>query len=256
MNIPATCNKWQRQMLKGTNGEPQILRNMVNDPCLPYGAEQEFFQRLGQHNPSTPTQALKSAQDAACGLSSGKADLYLSGRHVPNNRFRRSGRMINAKTAFYLDSAYSKTSGVSKADLEQADRSLVSAFVEGYDGNSGGQIGENGRVAWITEVGSATNFLLSNAHEDLAARLGLAHLKEAIDTNKAVVWLEYDREDLPESLHVPRALDAINHPAFRPETDCSAPCGTTHPLPSASGPGLPEAVHRSCKVPKIRLSCL
>ena len=50
------------------------------------------------------------------------------------------------------------------------------------------------------------------------------------------------------NLHLPRSFDGIANNQFEVVEDCNADAGKTVPLNLMREQGLPEAVHRGCKV--------
>ena len=49
-------------------------------------------------------------------------------------------------------------------------------------------------------------------------------------------------------MHLPRSFDGIDNGQFEVVEDCNADAGKTLPLNLPREQGLPEAVHRGCKV--------
>jgi len=144
--------------------------------------------------------------------------------------------------------------GVTFSDLEAYDFDDMESFVSGYDTTMGGQIGKPRSLAWVAESCPDLQKLRTDGAE-LTRRLGLPDHHEAVKTRGMYVWIEIERPDLPEQLHVPRIWDAIGHAPFRPNLDCSAPHGVTFPLTEPLEQGFPEAVHKSCKAARIELTC-
>ena len=256
MNIPATCNAWA-DMMRSDPDTAQVLDNMESDSCVDAAHEYTFFQRIEASGPPTDVvKAWNAAKNAASGASGGN-DLYCTGKEVPDDRFLSLVRVIRAEDAFYVvDDAYrsGKETGTTHAELEKCDFDTLHDFVVGYDGSTGGNIGKPNTPAWVAEHSAGLASLFSNGVE-LTKRLGLPWQHQSVVKRNMYVRIAFDRGDLPESLHVPRVLDATDNPPFRPNPDCAADHGLTMPLPGAAGPGFPEAVHRACKVERIELTC-
>ncbi len=250
MKIPEKCEIWEKAMDGGEENSRRVLANIRAENCLDEKVTEIFFDRIARSRP--PASAREAL--AACSLAvhgdpaNGVDDLYCRAGEVPTNRFVHLFKMVTGGTCWFLDAEYSDESGISRSDLQEGDADLVRDFVDGYDRDEG-WIGKSGGIAWVAEGPAPPEEATS-----LADRLGLPHIKEAIEDQKIAVLIEFRRSDLKEKLHVPRTTDGIDHPAFRPVRDCDLPHGWTEPM--GEGTGIPEAVHRSCKVRRIGIVCM
>lgn len=253
MKIPETCDHWKNALENGNPDAQQTLKNVLAEKCLEAEAEKLFFQRIaGAGTPSSGDDARRISSNAVQrNPEDHSGDILCRGPEVPANRFKRMVRVITARSCWFLSEKYARQSGITLDDLENADQEAVRDFVEGYD-SEGGHIGKPGGIAWVTESTIPTSDALT-----LARKLGLPHVVNAVRRQGVMIKIGYTKDEVPETVHVPRVTDGIDHPPFRPVNDCSATNGTTHPLEaSSSEEGLPEAVHRSCKVSRIQISCL
>jgi len=243
-------------MMRSDPDAAQVLDNVKSDSCVAAAHEQTFFQRIEASGP--PADAVKAWDAAKNAVSAaGGNDLYCSGKEVPDDRFLSLVRVIKAEDAFYVvDDAYRSGAGAGTTfhDLANCLFDTLNEFVAGYDGLIGGNIGKPDGLAWVTEDSPALDALRSNGSE-LAGRLGLPEQLQSVVDRGMYVRVAFQREHLPEQLHVPRVLDAVGHSPFRANPDCAADHGLTYSLPGTAGTGFPEAIHRSCKVARIELTC-
>ena len=179
-------------------------------------------------------------------------ELYCTGREVPADRMNSLVRFVRLRDIIWLipdSETERKEMLVQKLPFLRRKRPrhpLSRAHRDSLKQDLGRdlRVGRDEGVAWVTDdtVLPGTNAPLRT----IVQRLGLTHFKD----DAWLIVLRYNRDDVPHSLHVPRSLDAMGHPAFEVQTDCSAPVGMTKPLPEAPEGvvGCPEAVHRSTRV--------
>lgn len=261
MDIPAEHNDWLERMRDSPDSD-QVVKNMMADPCVSSADADAFFQRISDAKPFNDYSDAWEAAKKAAGPHIDGSDLCCKGKPVSEERFQQVVRIIQAlDTQYVVGQDYQIHSGMSRHDLETCDFDDMNAFVVGFNGKEGGHIGKPGGIAWVAENSKEIEVLYENGLE-LTNRLGLPDQHESVKARGMYVRIHFEREDIPEKLHVPRIWDAIGHPPFRPNPDCNAPYGVTHPLEKDDGEnaeeinaGFPEAVHRACKVQKITLHC-
>jgi hypothetical protein len=76
----------------------------------------------------------------------------------------------------------------------------------------------------------------------------LAPQLENLEKERRCLKIVYKRDKLKKNLHLPRSFDGINQGRFEVVEDCNADAGKTLPLNLPQEQGLPEAVHRGCRV--------
>jgi hypothetical protein len=236
MNVPATCEVWKGIMESGEQ-QRRVLANIERDPCLDNEVEAAFFERLAtQGPPSSPDEAWGSAQEV---VRDAPDRFVCQGREVPANRFVTLLRFQRVSSLGYAipENVRDARGFRDKEFTVDTPEEDLRSFTDEYNGpvNLRNPI----QVVWVTEF-AAIEALLGNLAE-VAGRLG-------IEVTDRCVLCVYNRGDTGRTLHVPRALDAVNHPQFRVVEDCSADHGWTLPLNRPPDQGLPEAVHRSCSV--------
>jgi hypothetical protein len=109
-----------------------------------------------------------------------------------------------------------------------------------YDGPV--SLGNELTLVWASDWAAVGPFAGDPAA--LADRLGCPRS----ELGPHVVLCAYERTNVPGTLHVPRALDAVDQEHWRPNNDCSARHGWTRPASRSEEDGFPEVVHRSCTV--------
>jgi hypothetical protein len=263
MNIPLSCRSWRAKMAAGTDEEKRVLENMETDPCVRPDVERDFFSRLA----STGTPATsKEAWEQAKGVVFSDPDRFLcTGNEVPKALFRLLVRLCDGGKFLdrILPASEAKRlkaeTGLSGDPGQINDRQMdaLSASLRKY-AEGGGRVvpGKWDHAVWVGDqdvarVPAGPN-PLSRVPRQIVERMGLLpdRLTQGEQLAGRFVVLIYERSATGRTLHVPRVLDAVHQPEFRPEVDCGAPHGTARPLGSAAksgASGLPEAVHRSCE---------
>ena len=112
-------------------------------------------------------------------------------------------------------------------------------LLSGYNGAL--TLGNDLGIVWVSDL-DEIQALADLSLMDIMDRLGL----EGCIAEPSVMTYTYDRGQLSGELKVPSALDAIDHPSFRPAAPGSG-TGLTQPL-SGGMNGLHEAVHRACVI--------
>ncbi len=219
----------------------RILDNMVRDDCLDEEVTVEFFEMLSEKD--VPKDA-RDAESSAFDVIKTAPDVFVcKGTFVPEGVFVRLFRVECVSDLRYRlpeDTLTSK--GVNHKEFVDSlpDEDLLSLTDE-YDGPI--QLGNQIDVVWVTDFERVEPLLT-----DLAGLLDrLGRLAADSDMGRCVV-VAYDREQAGRSVHVPRSLDAMGHPEFDVIEDCFAEMGMTKPITASPAMGLPEAVHRGCRV--------
>lgn len=222
----------------------QILRNLEAEPCLDAGVEAEFFRRLEVRAPFADCQhAWSAAQDSVWSMRT----LNCQRAQVPPDRFQVLVRFtLPAKIPTMFPRLDTIATGLTSGDLDSIESDRVQELVDEALLEPDVLLGP---LVWATESTDELEAARVNL-ADLFERLGLDQHLRRIAHGECCMELRYRREHLPDSvtLNVPSALDGIDNPAFRPVSDCDAPCGLTEPLLPGGGVGFPEAVHRGCTV--------
>ena len=219
--------------------EKRILENIRADPCLPLDVERDFVRDLTSKGAAR--DAKEARQNAHQIVAERADDFTCQGLKVPPHRFPVMLRLEPVSSLRYRtqDEFSRKGYNPSRFDvgtLSEEDSQDLRSLVDEYEGSV--HLGNRLGIVWVAEVDSP-----EEARKDvprLIDRLGLGHL---LGEDACVVCV-YTRNVAPD-LHVPRALDAVDHHGFKVVVDCEAETGRTRPLTANELTGLPEAVHRS-----------
>lgn len=264
MNIPPSCQDWVNILVTPDPACvpcdcPQIVLNIQNDPCVPPDIEREFFGRISASPPGVNHfNATGLGIEAAKGEPPVTSDLRFCGRSVPGDRFQNLTRFFTADALWYVlgEDFVADKHGLSKAELKILRAPELNRLLRGATSLSTITVGKERDPVFVAEESTALTAARSSP-VNLVALLGLPWLVDHLQAGSLCVESNYSRSALPgETLHVPRVLDSLNFPPFRPNTDLDAPCGITKPVPPASGDGLPEAIHRPCAVAGFELKSL
>lgn len=239
MDIPDPCENWKRMMESGSEAS-QVLANIEADPCYDGGVTEEFFARLAARgDPASPQQAWAFAYET---VREAPNKFVCQGWEVPGELFAGLFRLQRVSSLRYvlppevLDGKGLRdrefAGGISHEDLR--------CIVDQYEGPV--KLGNELQVVWVTDVAQIEG--LREDINQIIIRLGLPPDR--------YVLCEYNREDTNRTLHVPRALDAVNQPLFEVVVDCSADYGRTRVIGGSAEEGLPEAVHRACSIVPTR----
>jgi len=252
MNITEACNGWREAMSRG-NKTQHVLANIERDRCVPEEAEDEFFRRLAETGPwESPGDAWKKARDV---VWSAGTTFQCTGQPVAGGRM---ARLMHLKEVWKWDRGLDDMDPKLAATLGtrygiRADK--PDSWPDELDDNARRQLceelqaeyptGQPEHITWVADDGEMPEPLAGL--RDVLRRCGL----QKFEGQTWVLILRYNRVDVPESLHVPRVLDAVDQPRFDVQTDCDAPTGRTKPTEKADAgaAGYSEAVHRSDSIP-------
>ena len=240
MDIPAKCKDWEVAMASKPE-TCRILDNLRNDPCVPRGTSNAFFDKIAdQGSPADADRAKATAHNI---VTQGPDNFVCCGQEVPVGIFTELFRFESVEHLRYrIHDELDKRGLIDQnlADLEEED---LRDITDDYDGPVA--LG-NPVVVWATDFEHVRPHL--DGPKMLSARLG----REMPAEEAYCIVCVYNRDDTGRTLHVPRSLDAVNMPEFEVGTNCSANHGMTKPLLGATGGGIPEAVHRDCMLTPIR----
>lgn len=240
VNIPSTCQVWERMMKSGDGEERKILANVRKDPCLPDETEHVFFTLLA--NSGAPADANEAAGQAYK-VVKGDADRFVcQGNQVPGERFTKLFRIDSVDALRYrIPEALAKV-GLGHKDVIMGDipEEELRALTNEYKGEV--KLGNDLHIVWVTDRDEAPPLL--GDWKQLSDRLG----RPSDGAEACCIFCGYNRDATEQTLHVPRTLDAIKIAEFVVNEDCSAESGRTRPITRPPEEGLPEAVHRSCEV--------
>lgn len=231
----------------------QILRNLEAEVCLEGDIEEEFWRRLARQ--PAPKDSKEAKQQARTATRDDPA-LTFKRQQIPAESFAELTRYgMPEKLTEVFPGLDLKFHGLSKDGLNTASSDDLEALVG--EANDITEMGMEG-VVWVAESSPDLDKAKSQP-ANMMKRLGLPWLVDQLEqTEKPCVEYRYDRAALPtaSTLHVPSSLDGVDFAPFRPNPDCSASSGMTHPLDSGVGPGFPEAVHGSCKIGKFSITLI
>lgn len=251
MTPPPALATWQTQM--ASSAEPaQILQNLLSESCLQSTIEDEFFNRIA----GAPAAA--SAQEA---WDVAKTAVW----HAPQLNYKRAavpvGRFDNlirftlpTKLPAIVSGLDVAALGLSAGDLDRATPAELEMVLDEARLSTSITLSY---LVWVAEVSPDLEASLPTPNA-LMDRLGLPIHLAQINNGGCCVELRYQRTNLPlgVELHVPSSLDGIDNPAFRPVSDCAAPCGSTAALSAGGAAGFPEAIHRGCVVTPFEIKVL
>jgi hypothetical protein len=251
MTIPPDLSNWKTQMASSTESS-QVLQNLLDEPCLDAAVEAEFFSRIS----AAPSSAdAYQAWELAMSAVWSRPPLNFNRSAVTSGRFDNLVRFtLPTKVPALIPSMDVAALGLSIGDLDRASIAELTSVMDEASLAPGVNLHN---VVWVAEVTPEIDATLASPGE-LMDRLGLPGHLVHLASGGCCVELRYRRADLPtgNDLHVPSALDDIDNSAFRPETDCKAPCGMTQPLTAGASAGVPEAIHRGCIVTPFEIKLL
>jgi hypothetical protein len=136
--------------------------------------------------------------------------------------------------------------GITDEDLDRGlSEDELATITDEYDGPV--ELGNAQGTVWGTDHDVVE---YGDGIRKLVDRLGLADLR----VEQHCVICVYRRSDVPSSLHVPRCFDGLGNRGFELVEDCQAESGKTKPLTLPMSEGMPEAVHRKCRLVPQRWS--
>ncbi len=240
MDIPDRCKSWREEMESGNNKDKRILDNICRDNCIKSGISDEFFKRLAaKGNPLSPEDAKNTAID----IVKTDPDRFLcQGERIPSNAFNTLFRLEDVKKlGKHLSDEHLRNFGIrdrKTLNYKELPDDELSIIVHMYKGTL--DLGNRLDIVWVADSENSEQIGL----KELVDRLGLANLEEEERCLKIV----YKRDEAKKNLHLPRSFDGIDQGQFEVVEDCNADAGKTLPLNLPHEQGLPEAVHRGCKV--------
>lgn len=223
----------------------KIADNVRADECIHQNVVDTFFERISEKNEPSSS---KEAKNIACEVAWGDPDTFLcQGNEVPDHRFHTMFRVYATISIRNLIWDRIIESGTNRKKLinGQLPATQEKAIIDNFTGPF--QFAEDNRIIWATEDDGSQQ--QNSKTDELIARLGMSHFK----TDQNCVICKYERQYVDSTLHVPRSFDALDQPNFAIELRCDAETGTTKPIGDENVYGMPEAVHRNCTVPSVRL---
>jgi len=234
------CKPWREKMESGNNQDKRILENLRRDNCVKSKISDEFFKRLAaKGNPRGP----EDAKNAAIDIVKADPDRFVcQGGKIPSNSFETLFRLEEVgKLGKLLPDEHLRNFGIrdrktlnSKELTDDELRIIVYMYSPGLD------LGNELDIVWVSNSEEFEQISL----KDLVDRLGL----ENLENEKRCLKVVYQRSKVEKSLHLPRSFDGIDNGQFEVVENCKADAGKTLPLNLPHEQGLPEAVHRGCKV--------
>ncbi|MDB6140557.1 MAG: hypothetical protein JWO94_3629 [Verrucomicrobiaceae bacterium] len=241
---------WKDEMNRSPESR-QVFQNLLAEPCLEAAVEAEFFNQVEARGvPRDAKAAWASAVDSVWAAPT----LNFKRGPVPAGRFDQMIRFtLPEKLTEMFPGLDVAASGLSLADLSEASPEELTEVIDEARTHATLQLNH---VVWVTEVTAGLEPVRARPVE-LMDRLGHSYLLAQVTAGGSCIELRYARPDLPAdvALHVPSVLDGIDNPDFRPQPDCSAPCGTTAPF-TMSWTGFSEAIHGSCTVTPFGINVL
>ena len=243
MEFPQQCQTWVDSMRAGSEKEQRVLHNLLEDPCIDDGVASAFVEALGKDGTYTaPAEAHRRAID----VIRADPDRFLRhGRVVPPHLCLRLLRLEDVQSLGYRVRGALDRLGLTERELfDDASEETLRAITTEWDGDV--ELGNRLGVVWVTDADNAEPMMGDLTL--LSDRLG-----RSLDPDETqCVVCVYNRDAMGGTLHVPRALDAMDSSQFQPNKDCSADTGWSRPINGSPSEGLPEAVHPECTlVPEI-----
>jgi hypothetical protein len=240
MKIPVKCKSWLQKIECGNAQDKKIVENLRKDNCIKSEINDEFFERLAaQGSPKSPEDAKNKAIDIV------KADpdrFVCQGEKITSNTFNTMIRLEDvSKLGKHLPDAHLRNFGIrdrKKLNPKELPDDELSIIVHMYKGTL--DLGNAHDIVWISDSEKSEKIDL----KELVDRLGLANL----EYEERCLKIVYKRDKTKKNLHLPRSFDGIDQDLFEVVEDCKADAGKTIPLNLPREQGLPEAVHRGCKV--------
>lgn len=240
MDIPDICNSWSNKIESGSAGDKRILGNLRKDNCIKPKITRDFFKQLADKgSPNTPDDA----RNAAIDIVKADSDRFVcQGRKIPGSSFNTFLRLENVRKIKRLfDPGYLSSFGLRDKNMlnrtELPDDEL-NDIIQMFNGEL--NLGSLLDVVWVADNEGSEQIDLM----DLIDRLGIVDLED----DERCLKLVYKRKKTKKDLHLPRSFDGIDNSQFELVENCKANSGKTLPLNLPPEQGLPEAVHRGCKV--------
>jgi hypothetical protein len=240
MDIPDTCKPWQEKMESGNNQDKKVLDNLRRDDCIKSKISDKFFKRLAAKGNSFKTEG---AQKVAIDIVATDPDRFVcQGKQIPKGSFNTLCRLEDVKKlGTHLPDEHLRNFGIrdrkTLTSKELSDDEL-NIMVNMYKGTL--NLANKLDVVWVVNNEDSKKIGL----KELVNRLGLVNL----ENERRCLKIAYKRDIAKKNLHLPRSFDGIDNSQFEVVDNCKADAGKTIPLNSSTGQGLPEAVHRGCKV--------
>ncbi len=240
MDVPDICKPWLEKMKSGNSQCQRILDNLRRDNCIKSEISDEFFKRLtAKGNPCCPEDAKNKSIDIV------KADpdrFVCQGGKIPSDSFNTLFRLEDVnKLGKHLPDEHLRNFGIrdrKTLNSKELPDDELSIIVHMYKGTL--DLGNDLDIVWITDNEKSEQIAL----KELVDRLGMCNLEEEERCLKIV----YKRYKAKKNLHLPRSFDGIDQGQFEVVENCKADAGKTLPLTLPHEQGLPEAVHRGCKI--------
>lgn len=247
MEFSENCQSWIAQMESASDDDARrILQNLRDDPCIDDRVAHHFSARLAEGDPPSTARSARRHVEA---VVADDPDRFLcTGRVIPDDGFAVLFRIerisnLDRRLPGYVLAKTGLTGKAIRAGLSDEDLRTVTSE---YDGpiNLGTP---DWPLVWVADHDQVKD--LTDDLRRLIDRLGL----DWSDDEAQCILCAYNREDAGRTdggrtLHVPRALDAVDSPQFEVNRDCSADHGQTRPITRPIDEGLNEAVHRNCSV--------
>jgi len=240
MDVPDICKTWREKMESENNQDKRILENLRRDNCIKSEISDEFFKRVrGKGNACSAEDAKNAAIDTV------KADpdrFVCQGGEIPSNSFNTLFRLEDVKKlGKHLPDEHLRNFGIrdrktiNPKDLPDDELEIIAHMYKGAL-----DLGNRLDIVWVADSEKSEQIGL----RELVDRLGLTNLEE----EERCLRIVYKRDKAKKNLHLPRSFDGIDNGQFKVVEDCKADAGKTLPLNLPTEQGLPEAVHRACRV--------
>ncbi|TKJ36234.1 MAG: hypothetical protein CEE38_12520 [Planctomycetes bacterium B3_Pla] len=238
MEIPDRCKSWLEKIKCGNEQAQKILENLRRDNCIKSEISEEFFKRLeAKGDPCSP----EDAKNTAIGIVTDDPDRFVcQGGRIPSDSFNTLFRLEQVTNLGRLIPINRKKIGIKDQktfDRKQLSDDEINDLIHDFKEVKLGNLLD---IVWVTDAEESGQI----GSGELVDRLGLTPLAEAERCLKIV----YKREKAKKNLHLPRSFDGIDQGPFEVVEDCNADAGKTVPLSLPREQGLPEVVHRGCRV--------
>lgn len=240
MEIPDKCKSWLEKIKCGNDQDQKILENLSRDNCIKSEISDEFFKRLAtKGNPCSPEDAKNTSIDI---VKTDPDRFVCQGGKIPSDLFNTLFRLEDVKKlGKHLPDEHLRNFGIrdrKTLNSKELPDDELSVIVHMYKGTL--DLGNRLDIVWISDSEKSEQIGL----KELVDRLGLANLEEEERCLKIV----YKRNKAKKNLHLPRSFDGIDQSQFEVVENCKADAGKTLPLTLPHEQGLPEAVHRGCRI--------
>jgi hypothetical protein len=233
--IPDSCHAWETKMKKDKDSK-KILDNLKQDVCIDESVTDNFFTLLAEKGkPESPSKAKKAAFNI---VKEHNEHFTLQGATIPEDMFRILFRIESVSALKYL--IPDEIKGLSDREIKESPDEELLSLTNQYTGLV--DLGNPLKIVWVTDFEEIEPII--DKFDTVCDRLGIIAQE---NENRYIIY-SYDRDNINESLYVPRSLDAIDNPEFSIVEDCDAKTGITKSLNPDNNQGLSEAVHRGCLV--------